>query len=247
MDEAKKSCTAENYHEPWTLIPPHAAPMDALYYHNNKLPTLDNKLLLTWHGYRLVGHRLVAYDIDDHGKPLRKNEANFWRDPIKRSEDFTLLPYVAKGGAGLVAQHQEIISHWNEVEGVRPRGAPTGMSVLNDGSLLIVDDKNAALLRLSTGTAYKDVATTAETKTTAAVALPENVHNILVNRCSKCHEQLKNSPDELINSAHWLIKTDGKLRMEQKLFYDKVMPMPPDNSLLPEERQQLKTWINSIK
>jgi uncharacterized membrane protein len=146
-----------------------------------------------------------------------------------------------------VAQHHEIISRWNEIEGVRPRGAPTGMSILNDGSLLIVDDKNAALLRLSTGTAYQDVAVKADTKTATEVVLPENVHNIFVNRCSKCHEQLKNSPDELLNSAHWLIKADGKLRIEQKLFYDKVMPMPPDNSLLPEERQQLKVWPNSIK
>ena len=245
MDETQKSCTAKNYHEPWTLLPPHAAPLDALYYHNKKLAALDNKLLLTWHGYRSIGHRLVAFDIDSNGKPIRKNEATYWRDPATRGEEFTQVPFNAKGGTGLVAQHTEIISRWNEVSDVRPKGSPTGISVLNDGSLLIIDDKNAAILRLSTGTAFKDSGKKEEKY--AKVELPKNVNDILASRCSKCHEEIHQHPEELLNDSHWLRIAEGKTRLEQKVFLDKAAPMPPDNSLLPEEKKVLREWIDSKK
>lgn len=241
VDEKQPACSAKNYHEPWTLMPPHAAPLDALYYRNQKLPLLNNKLLLTWHGYRSIGHRLVAYDIDAQGKPLRKNEATYWRDPAARGEDFTQVLFNAKGGTGLVAQHTEIISRWNEVSGVRPKGSPTGISILNDGSLLIVEDKNAAILRLSTGTAYKDVGKKEEKY--AKIELPDDVRNVFLNRCSKCHEEMQKHPEELLNANQWLRIADGKTRLEHKVFFDRVMPMPPDNSLLPEERKILKEWI----
>ena len=245
VNDAVKSCTAKNYREPWSLMPPHVAPLDALYYQHTKLPALTNKLLMTWHGYKIVGHRLVAFSVDDHGRPIRSASANFNSDPLNPSENFKSLNFSAKGGAGEIAQHQEIISRWNEVEGVRPKGAPVGMSVMNDGSLLIVDDKNAALLRLSNGTAYKE----SQKQISAekyAIKLPENIHAIFVNRCSKCHEPLQNNAQQLLNPNHWLQKDNGKTRLEQKLFFDKVMPMPPDKSLLPAEAKLLKEWIADL-
>ncbi|NUN05851.1 MAG: PQQ-dependent sugar dehydrogenase [Bdellovibrio sp.] len=48
-------------------------------------------------------------------------------------------------------EYEEIVFSWKAQEGVRPRGAPTGLTALNDGSILILDDKNGALLRLSNG------------------------------------------------------------------------------------------------
>jgi len=123
------------------------------------------------------------------------------------------------------------------------------MSVMNDGSLLIVDDKNAAILRVSTGTAYKDIQRQVdlvdEPKIATAI-VPENIRAIFTNRCSKCHEPLQNNPEQLLNAEHWLQLSNGKTKVEQKLFYDKVMPMPPDNSLLPDERKQLKSWIEHL-
>jgi uncharacterized membrane protein len=148
---------------------------------------------------------------------------------------------------GLVAQHREIISRANEISGIRPKSAPAGMSVMNDGSLLIVDDKNAAILRLSTGIAYKDVSSPKSNITKiVAVTAPDNIRAIFLNRCSKCHEQMQNEPQQLLNTEHWLSKANDKTRLEQKLFYEKVMPMPPDNSLLPQERTLLKSWIESL-
>jgi glucose/arabinose dehydrogenase len=249
IDENKNSCGEKNYREPWSLMPPHVAPLDALYYHHTKLPSLNNKLLMTWHGYKIVGHRLVAFDVDVQGRPLRTKTATYNSDPLNVGDDFKTQNFAAKGGVGLVAQHREIISRANEVTGVRPKSAPAGMSVMNDGSLLIVDDKNAAILRLSAGTAYKDIQrqiTTGNETKVPVVTVPENIHAIFVNRCSKCHEQIQNNVEQLLNTEHWLQITSGKMRIEQKLFYDKVMPMPPDNSLLPDERKLLQGWIDSV-
>ena len=245
VDETQKTCTAKNYREPWSLMPPHVAPLDALYYYHTKLPSLTNKLLMTWHGYKIVGHRLVAFDVDAQGRPVRTKKATYISDPLKAGSGFKTQEFAAKGGVGLVAQHREIISRWNEVSGLRPKGAPAGMSVMNDGSLLIVDDKNAAILRLSTGESYQDVARKPEGKA-IAVVVPETIRNILIKRCNNCHESLKNSPEQLLNTSHWLLKINGQTRIAQKVFEDKVMPMPPDNSLLPEERKQLRAWLDGL-
>jgi glucose/arabinose dehydrogenase len=245
VDEAKLSCGEKNYREPWTLLPPHVAPLDALYYRHTKLPSLNNKLLMSWHGYKIVGHRLVAFDVDEQGRPVRANSATYNSDPLKAGDDFKSKAFSAKGGVGLVAQHRDIISRWNEIAGVRPKGAPTGINVMNDGSLLIVDDKNAAILRLSTGAAYEDTQTQVQVKP-PSVKIPDNIQAIFVNRCAKCHEPLQNNVSELLNQNHWLQKNNGKTRLEQKLFYDKVMPMPPDKSLLPNELSLLREWLNHL-
>jgi mono/diheme cytochrome c family protein len=245
VDETQKNCAAKNYREPWSLMSPHVAPLDALYYHHTKLPMLDNKLLMTWHGYKIVGHRLVSFDVDSQGRPVRESSATYNSDPLGAKDNFKHTSFLAKGGSGDVAQHNEIVSRWNQIPNVRPKGAPTGISVMNDGSLLIVDDKNAAILRLSTGTAYKDVQVLANTKK-LDIALPDNIQRIFVNRCSKCHEQLQNNASQLLNTDNWLKKTNGKTRLEQKLFDDRVMPMPPDKSILPAELQALKSWISSL-
>ncbi|MET0355731.1 MAG: PQQ-dependent sugar dehydrogenase [Cellvibrio sp.] len=245
INETKKSCTEKNYREPWSLIPPHVAPLDALYYQHSKLPMLTNKLLMTWHGYKIVGHRLVAFDIDAQGRPVRLASATYNADPLNAKDDFKTSSFSAKGGTGEVAQHKEIISRWNQIQNLRPKGAPAGMSVMNDGSLLIVDDKNAAVLRVSIGTAYKDIQPTSEAKI-AAVTPPENIRTIFASRCTKCHEPLQHNSEQLLNADNWLKKANGKTRLEQKLFEDKVMPMPPDKNISTDELAQLKIWIHSL-
>ena len=56
------------------------------------------------------------------------------------------------------------------------------------------------ILRVSTGTAYKDIKpqlnVSNETKSTA-VSAPENIRAIFINRCSKCHEQMQSNPEQL--------------------------------------------------
>lgn len=56
-------------HQPTMLLPPHAAPLGMLIYHGKTLPGLDGLAIMTLHGYRALGHKLVALAIDSDGMP----------------------------------------------------------------------------------------------------------------------------------------------------------------------------------
>ncbi len=67
----KSLCTANAlYKPPFSLMPPHGAPLAMLYYHGAKFPELEGKLLVGLHGYRPTGSRVLVYDVDDHGFPM---------------------------------------------------------------------------------------------------------------------------------------------------------------------------------
>ncbi|MEE3626196.1 glucose dehydrogenase [Nitrospirillum sp. BR 11752] len=52
---------------PTLLLPPHAAPLGLLPYAEGPLPGLAGTLLITLHGYRDTGHRVVALPINARG------------------------------------------------------------------------------------------------------------------------------------------------------------------------------------
>ncbi|WP_085940117.1 sorbosone dehydrogenase family protein [Azospirillum sp. B4] len=54
---------------PTLLLPAHAAPLGLLPYAEGPLPGLAGTLLITLHGYRDTGHRVVALPIDAQGRP----------------------------------------------------------------------------------------------------------------------------------------------------------------------------------
>lgn len=240
-------CKAKGYQAPWTLLPPHAAPLDMIYYTHTKLPGLNNHLLMGWHGYRVSGNRLVSYQIDSDGLPLLQQNADYWLAPTSPEGRYTQHPFSPKGGLGAgskrVAQHQEIISQWHEIPGLRPEGAPVGLTQAQDGSVFIVDDRNAAILRLSTGVAYTPQPVTAAIKPINEVTPPGDVQEVLRERCSQCHGELVYAPGKLLNPDAWLKKSDGKTLLEHKLFVDPQRPMPPTGPLKDSEQAVLKSWI----
>lgn len=140
-----------DYQQPYVLIPPHAAPLAAGYYKGAMFNgTLDGKLLMSWHGYNPTGHRLVAYNIDDHGRPiLGKSNAtasyNFDRGlacPKKK-------PLGPNGGLKQYAPYTELVTKWNAKPNLRPTGAPVGFTIADDGSIFIAEDKNQTIVRLA--------------------------------------------------------------------------------------------------
>ena len=104
-------------HLPTLMLPAHAAPLGMVLYQGNALPALAGQLLITYHGYRSSGHRLVALPIDKKGNP--------------------------------VGVPREIVNGWNYSEGGHPQGAPVALAEMDDGSVLITEDHNGTLLRLS--------------------------------------------------------------------------------------------------
>jgi glucose/arabinose dehydrogenase len=252
-----KPCREANYRAPWTLLPPHVAPLDMLYYQHNKLPQLTNKLLMSWHGYRVVGNRLVAYDIDGAGRPKLQDRAYFWRAPEQSGGEYTKHPMMPKTGLvnennmrTLVAQHEEIISQWHAVPGVRSEGAPVGLTQAADGSVFIVDDRNAAILRLSVGKSYTSQQLShlpARDVSAKSLLPPSEVTALLKKRCAHCHNELHKQPAQLLNLERWLQKNaEANTLMEQRIFKDKVRPMPADGQLTPAEKSTLQNWFNTI-
>ncbi|MGI9280594.1 MAG: PQQ-dependent sugar dehydrogenase [Endozoicomonas sp.] len=222
-------CQSEVYIEPYSLMPPHVAPLDMIYYQGTRLPQLTGKLLVSWHGFRVAGNRLVSYDIDKLGRPLLTDQSAFNRDPIPPATEWTKHAFNPMGGKKQEAQHQEVISHWNKVLGVRPEGAPVGLLELKDGSLLIVDDKNKALLRLSEGRAYDDQSSVKSPEVKDAPN-PKKIP-LLKKYCSACHQELISEPDALLNSeSGWLRKEQGKTVLEKRLSAP-IRFMPPQGRL----------------
>ncbi|WP_062262250.1 PQQ-dependent sugar dehydrogenase [Endozoicomonas arenosclerae] len=231
-------CQSEVYIEPYSLMPPHVAPLDMIYYQGKRLPQLAGKLLVSWHGFRVAGNRLVSYEVDDKGRPILSDQPVFYRDPIPPATEWTTHPFNSEGGMKREAQHQEVISHWNKVPGVRPEGAPVGLLELKDGTLLIVDDKNKALLRLSEGQAYteKQSFSVVSEKKSRQVA-PELP--LLKKYCAACHLELRTSPELLLNrEGGWLRKEKGKSVLEQRLRA-RVRFMPPQGRLSESVQQAI--------
>ena len=174
-----------------------------------------------------------------------QQKAFYWLAPLSPQGKYTKQPFVPRGGfAGGVAQHQEIISQWHDIPGLRPKGAPVGLTQAQDGSLFIVDDRNAAILRLSTGTAYK-AQPVAAIKSAEAIIPPEDVKTLLHTRCAGCHGELAYQPGKLLNRDVWLRRAENRSLLEQRVFYDQQRPMPP-GGLSKSERELLKNWLKGI-
>jgi len=109
-----------NYKNPALLLPGHAAPLGMAYYTGNLFPAAyRNNLIIAYHGYRALGHRLAVVPVDAQGMPgggepldiIRKWEKN------EGSND--------------------------------PLGTPVDVMVAKDGSIYVTEDKNGTVLRLS--------------------------------------------------------------------------------------------------
>lgn len=125
---------------PLALLPPHAAPLDLIYYEGAMFPELRGRLLMSWHGYRRAGGRIVAAETDAQGRPLTDTGGRYAIYPRGS------LPYPA--GAPSV-RGKVLTPGWDTVAGRQPRGAPVVMAVAADGSIWVTDDRNRAILRIA--------------------------------------------------------------------------------------------------
>ncbi|WP_226667532.1 PQQ-dependent sugar dehydrogenase [Microbulbifer aggregans] len=236
-------CKQSNYIEPYSLMPPHVAPLDMIYYNGERIPALKNQLLVSWHGYRVIGNRLVSYPVDNEGLPRLSNNVTYNRDPIPPEQAFTSHALVPRGGTSADAQHSEVIGYWNQKKGVRPEGAPVGLLQLQDGSLLIVDDKNKALLRLSRGEPYMDEGSVGVYAVIDGIQFDGPTKHLLLENCSGCHNELKGNPGQLLNRLDgWLKQAEGRTLLEQKLTADSGF-MPPNGKL---EDRKIATILGAL-
>lgn len=134
------------YRRPYSLLPPHSAPLAMLYYRGGRFPELDGRLVVGLHGYRPTGSRVIFYAVDEKGfpsvspAPVRYN-VSCAAEPTRpfQTEKEPQVP---------AAAFTELVSQWHKVNGVRPQGAPVGMTVAADGAIWLVEDKNATVIRI---------------------------------------------------------------------------------------------------
>ncbi|KQP44885.1 gluconolaconase [Brevundimonas sp. Leaf280] len=125
---------------PVALLPPHAAPLDLIYYDGAMFPELRGRLLMSWHGYRRAGGRIVAGETDGEGRPLTDIGGRYAIYPRGA------LSYPA-GAPSL--RGKVLTPGWDTVAGRQPRGAPVVLAVAADGSIWVTDDRNRAILRIA--------------------------------------------------------------------------------------------------
>lgn len=135
-------CRSNAHARPLALLAPHAAPLAMLYYHGAMFPGLEGKLLMSWHGYRSTGSRIVALDVDARGLPQASAKARY---PADVGGKLAWKPFIPGQGAAVTP----ITAAWREVTGLRPTGAPVGLAVAADGAIWVADDRNGTILRIA--------------------------------------------------------------------------------------------------
>jgi glucose/arabinose dehydrogenase len=115
-----------------------------LYYDGKMFPKLRGKLLISLHGYRPAGARIAAFAVDRRGIPLLAANAHFDAYAGPEGNETISLPYAGPGSEPLI-----LTPGWNNVNGSHPLGAPLGLAVAEDGAIWVVEDRNAAILRIA--------------------------------------------------------------------------------------------------
>ena len=135
-------CHSAAHEKPVALLPPHAAPLAAVYYSGSMFPALKGKLLMSWHGYRPTGSRIVAFDVDASGIPVTNTHARY---PEYSGGEVVYKSY----GSAPAAEPLVLTPGWDLKVGSHPAGAPVGITVAQDGSLWVPDDRNASIVRIA--------------------------------------------------------------------------------------------------
>ena len=135
-------CAGAEHTAPVMLLAPHGAPLSMLYYDGPMFPQLRGRLLISLHGYRSVGARIMAYEVDAQGVPITGRSGAY---ALYRGAGAIRHPFPARGATGL-----DLTPNWNAVRGLRPFGRPVGLTVASDGSIWVADDRNGTIIRIAT-------------------------------------------------------------------------------------------------
>lgn len=132
----KADCS--RFKPPALLLPPHAAPLDMVWYRGAMFPDLNGRLLVTWHGYRATAGRLAAYEVDARGLPVTGPRAR----------------YDVYGGAsrryftGPSANARILTPGWGPTR-TRKQGSPVGVAIADDGAIWLTDDRAGQVIRIA--------------------------------------------------------------------------------------------------
>ena len=223
--------TCATFTPPTVLVPAHSAPLGMIYYGGAMFPKLHGKLIVSLHGYRSNGHRIIAYDRTDDGRPIA---------PAGEPPAF---PF-------------QLVDGWDERPGLRPRGAPVAISTGIDGQIWFTEDKNRTVMVLLNGAASaSDTGRRSEpiVVTPAPAAWPA-LQARLAPACGQCHEDFRAGSAQAVWAKlvqrGWV---DQRAVATSKLIHAMrgqapLKPMPPPNGLasLPGGVAALEAFVRSL-
>lgn len=238
-----------NYQPPFLLLPPHGSPLGLIQYTGNMFPELKDRLIISLHGYRSPGHRLISVPTAA-GNPLKPSGRGYYLDDDLGGGTASLrrsFPSTPSSG-----EFDYIIHGWYEAPKYRPKGAPVAITQASDGSIYIADDKNHSILRLAKPSpgfvelpgpaipnlskAYNDIIRESPKLQTSYRVLVDKV--LKSEQCQGCHDSYENAEDlandeykhlrYLMSLGTWIVP--GSL--EKSTLYSKLNPpmksaMPP--------------------
>ena len=132
-------CASSAHTAPVLLLPPHSAPLSLLWYDGAMFPSLRGRLLLSLHGFRGTGGRIVAYATDANGLPVATKNAHY---PVYGG---AAQPYATMPSADAF----ELTPGWDKAAGKRPQGSPVGLAVGRDGAIWTTDDRAGIVIRIA--------------------------------------------------------------------------------------------------
>lgn len=249
------------YRAPLSLLPPHAAPLSMFYYRGSKFPELAGKLIVGLHGYRPSGSRVLFYDVDDKGFP--KVSPPPVRYHVSCAADPSRTFQTEKNSEVAAAAFVELISEWHKVNGMRPQGAPVGMTVASDGAIWLVEDKNQTVIRIDAAPGQLSESLPCDTRTDKQIdALarfvedsPANTQrltqirtHLIEKHCVGCHSDFGLKPDQTEaqkNTAvlRFLLAQDGWLYPgdpEAGRLSARLHGIGAENIMPPDGRELLK-------
>ena len=222
--------TCKKFDAPAVLVPAHGAPLGMLYYTGAMFPELSGKLIVSLHGYRGNGHRIVAYDRAPDGRPIA---------PKGPQPGF---PF-------------QVVSGWDERQGVRPQGAPVNISVGAAGQIWFTEDKNKTLMVLMRGTSTANAAGSGEPAVVVTPPPPNwtQLARLLTPACGQCHEDFRaRTPYGIWSSLvrrGWITQTDLKASLIVRALRGQapLKPMPPPDGIgrLPGAETALAAFLGA--
>ena len=196
------------YSPPFQFLPPHSAPLGILAYKGNMFPDLKDKLVISLHGYRSPGHRLVALSTSG-GMPIKPPGRGFYLDDdLGGGTESIRRSFADTPSSG---EFDYLIHGWYEAPKFRPKGAPVGIAEGSDGSIFMADDKSASILRLAKPSpgfvplpapevpnlskAYSDIIKESPGLNSSYQAFVSKVVNS--PQCQGCHDSYTNPNDKI--------------------------------------------------
>ena len=208
------------YAPPLILLPPHGAPLDMLYYRAERLSVLQGHLLISLHGYREPGHRILSFEVGARGLPARD------------------------------APWQELIGDWSPSEERPRGAPVGMTVARDGSLWLVEDTNGTVLrlstdrYRSTGPIAGPD----ARPLPPAGAAFTALHHDVLSPRCSRCHDHLRGGADHALAGVRregWLRIEDGEPVMWQRTRPGATKRMPLDGTLSDRETRTIRAWLDT--